>query len=1033
MSSNIRIVAELEDKLSKDLRKLASDTSKELSGINTKLKEAQASFSSLGRGKADGAKRADLNATIADLKRERDEVLKNEKAEERRYKNSFKYELQKRFEVEKTTNAVVSASSREVKAKDSVTHGNYREDASRRATTTSLVRHIRQIESMAVAYYALSSTYDKTIGKGIELNAQFESMKIGIAALIATNSTDETSLGRHINATEKFTMAQGDATRAIQMLRKANLETPATLEELTVAFQSALAPASRLGFTLEQTVKYSTMMTQAAAAMGVPMNQLAQEMRSILDGSVDANSRVATALGITNKVIKEHQKSGDVYDFLTKKLEAFSAAGKAINQSFDGQKSNLVDMLDAVRLEAAKPIFDDLKVSFGDLTKYIKDNQKDIQDSFHDTYEVIKFLVSHLDDAAIALGSYYVVSRTVSALEAIRTAQTIAQTEAVILNSSAEGIRTAITMGGASAMRAQTASQIALTAATTAFTKIPTSVILGGVAAVIGVGAALIVQNADDLRASIKGIRIETDNLSLSAINARIAMEEINLQKGSKRISDPTIMEKMFGNSRQALYEDRNTKQNLQDLYAKKATLEATQNTDEIKKLRDTLAKQLESKKQLLKIHQSTANIDKAIGDTKRKILDSGEKLVQKTGSDKTGSDKTPSQLESEAKSKIAEQNRLTEALKKSKEDLEKEIFEATATDADKMRMGIKDKVDKYKEASKAKGEPASQELITTFTNTTKDKFYQEVDKKSSDDAKEILNKHQEARDKDLELEKQWQSELYKLTHTASESEKKDIEEKYKLYEKTTEDKVSLDQWRFESLAKVDKDALEKLKQDTIQLNTIFTDAFKSMEDSMVKMFMTGKFSAEDFFNSVIEGLIRMQIRNSITTPLSSAVNGMDWGSLIGGLFSGTSTTGVASSSGSTYTNSAPTFDLTKSANGNAFYGGQIVPTYAFANGGAFTNSIASSPTVAPMALFGEAGAEAIMPLTRDSSGKLGVNAGGMGGSNVVVNIENNTGTPVSEDNVSTSFDGSTMIISVVLDAITRNKGGMRDAVKGIR
>ena len=62
-----------------------------------------------------------------------------------------------------------------------------------------------------------------------------------------------------------------------------------------------------------------------------------------------------------------------------------------------------------------------------------------------------------------------------------------------------------------------------------------------------------------------------------------------------------------------------------------------------------------------------------------------------------------------------------------------------------------------------------------------------------------------------------------------------------------------------------------------------------------------------------------------------------------------------------------------------------------FAQGGAFTNSIVTSPTLFKFAqgtgLMGEAGPEAIMPLKRDSNGNLGVRAGGGGGNvDVVVN-----------------------------------------------
>ncbi|MCW1918017.1 phage tail tape measure protein [Rhodobacter sp. KR11] len=71
-------------------------------------------------------------------------------------------------------------------------------------------------------------------------------------------------------------------------------------------------------------------------------------------------------------------------------------------------------------------------------------------------------------------------------------------------------------------------------------------------------------------------------------------------------------------------------------------------------------------------------------------------------------------------------------------------------------------------------------------------------------------------------------------------------------------------------------------------------------------------------------------------------------------------------------------------AKGGAFTSGQVTP---FAQGG-----IVSSPTNfgmrGGMGLMGEAGPEAIMPLTRGADGKLGVRAqGGGGGVTVVMNI----------------------------------------------
>lgn len=67
------------------------------------------------------------------------------------------------------------------------------------------------------------------------------------------------------------------------------------------------------------------------------------------------------------------------------------------------------------------------------------------------------------------------------------------------------------------------------------------------------------------------------------------------------------------------------------------------------------------------------------------------------------------------------------------------------------------------------------------------------------------------------------------------------------------------------------------------------------------------------------------------------------------------------------------------------------------AKGGAFTNGVYNSPTLFKFAnggqfgVMGEAGPEAVMPLRRGPDGSLGVDAEGIGGGNVVVNVINNS------------------------------------------
>lgn len=165
------------------------------------------------------------------------------------------------------------------------------------------------------------------------------------------------------------------------------------------------------------------------------------------------------------------------------------------------------------------------------------------------------------------------------------------------------------------------------------------------------------------------------------------------------------------------------------------------------------------------------------------------------------------------------------------------------------------------------------------------------------------------------------------------------------------------------------------------QTKTLFGNAFSSMEDAIVNFAMTGKLSFADFTKSILADMARIATRQASSALLSSLVGaatsyftgGGGGNGLTAGSAGATSSNVGASSAG--YSGS-----YFPQAHGGAWSSG----VQMFANGGAFTNSIVSRPTAFGMAggqsgVMGEAGPEAIMPLTRTSSGKLGVIAAGSG------------------------------------------------------
>tara|TARA_R100000655_G_scaffold7848_5_gene20898 strand:- start:5531 stop:7273 length:1743 start_codon:yes stop_codon:yes gene_type:complete len=141
-------------------------------------------------------------------------------------------------------------------------------------------------------------------------------------------------------------------------------------------------------------------------------------------------------------------------------------------------------------------------------------------------------------------------------------------------------------------------------------------------------------------------------------------------------------------------------------------------------------------------------------------------------------------------------------------------------------------------------------------------------------------------------------------------------------------------------------DGIKSLKES---MADVVIKGIKGMEDALVKFVETGKLNFKDLTRSIISDMARMAIQQSITKPLTN---------FIGGLFG--------------------------NADGNAFVDGKV---QKYAYGG-----VVNKPTLFPMAngmgLMGEAGAEAILPLSRGSNGKLGVQASGNTGTVINVSVD---------------------------------------------
>lgn len=73
----------------------------------------------------------------------------------------------------------------------------------------------------------------------------------------------------------------------------------------------------------------------------------------------------------------------------------------------------------------------------------------------------------------------------------------------------------------------------------------------------------------------------------------------------------------------------------------------------------------------------------------------------------------------------------------------------------------------------------------------------------------------------------------------------------------------------------------------------------RTIEDTLVQVATTGKFSFSNMVNGMIADLVRLSVRQGITGPIASALGGINWGSLLG--FGGSSVPTIGTGTGMTY------------------------------------------------------------------------------------------------------------------------------------
>lgn len=443
-------INDLEAKITQS-KEIINEATKQIIAENNKLKASQDSVSEaqktyakeIASAKDEIKKYIEIKSQNGKLTKEEQKNLAVAKAELALYKiktnELIDVEKQRQQEIRKTINASKELSNLQrayindarleidtkkkiIAMENEVANSKDKTEKSTSNLANTTIRYLRWAGTIAGVVYAGKRAWDATVGSGIAVNKIIENNTYGIAALISANTQMVDSLGKTLSPLEKFTMGQAHAKKVIAELRTESTKTAATFPQLLEIFQQGigktLSMGDAFGATTEDieknTIKLASRMSNFANAIGMPMDRVKEEMRSLVSGNASTDSLIATIIfgspGEANKAIKEAEgKVNGVAELLDRKFKPFDIL--ADTKTFDKSVLAVQDawsraMGDMVEKSGA---FKDITNIFYELSTDIIGNTDDIVKAFDSFYDISKSVVSSLDEIAIGVAAFTVL------------------------------------------------------------------------------------------------------------------------------------------------------------------------------------------------------------------------------------------------------------------------------------------------------------------------------------------------------------------------------------------------------------------------------------------------------------------------------------------------------------------------------------------------------------------------------------------------------------------------------------------------
>lgn len=227
--------------------------------------------------------------------------------------------------------------------------------------------------------------------KGMETN------QIGISGILQ-------SMTELDGKTLEWNVAMRISSGILRDLNEEALKTAATSEDLIEAFRALLGPGLEAGMTIEQLKEFTTVGVNAVKSLGLPRNQIVQELRDMVQGGIrPQSSTLATSLGLTDADIKEAKNSAEgLYTFLMKRMEGFKRASLETPKTMAGLIDQIKEGYTRTAADGTAEIYSYYKEVLGNIANLFL-NQETFELNSN-TVENIRGFSEHVVNAAKGMG-----------------------------------------------------------------------------------------------------------------------------------------------------------------------------------------------------------------------------------------------------------------------------------------------------------------------------------------------------------------------------------------------------------------------------------------------------------------------------------------------------------------------------------------------------------------------------------------------------------------------------------------------------